>query len=88
MTKKISTPKLCAALNAEIVLGVMRSYDETIVPSRSVAMTFGLVPIMPEVIGLLLRRDEEPSAQLPNYLPVDDSLKSQRSYVELRPGFH
>lgn len=88
MTKNISTPKSRAALNAEIVLGVIRSYEETIVPSKSVAMTFGRVPVTPEVIGLLLRRDEGLLAQLLNHLPADDSPKWQRSYEESQPRFH
>ncbi len=51
-------PASRAAVNASIVRVEIRSYEETIVPSKSVAMTFGRLPIMPEVIGRLLRRGE------------------------------
>ncbi len=55
-------PNSWAAVKASMVLGVIRSYEETMVPSRSVAITLGLVPVRPEVIGRLLRRGEAPLA--------------------------
>ena len=55
VTKKISTPKSRALLKAETVRWVIRSYEETMVPSKSVAITLGRNPVMPEEIGQLLR---------------------------------